>query len=682
MTWDKFANCNLRCLVILLLACSAASAETPRVTNVAGGFLGDGGQAASASFALPTVVVRDANGDLYVADADHCRIRRISAEGIITTFAGTGICGYSGDGGPAQSARIGSVLGLVLDKQGNLLLAAGSRIRSIAPTGIITTVAGTGVFGYSGDGGLATKARISDPSGVSVDSSGNIYISDSGNNVIRKVDTAGIIHTVAGNGTAGFSGDGGPATSASLNYPWSVVADSSGNFFISDLDNRRVRKVDSMGTIKTYAGNGNYGNTGSGGPATAAGIGPTFGLHLGPGKLYLSTGLGLVWTVDLATQIITIVAGSGGAGFNGDGNNALSTNLTQPQGMALDGAGGFFVADSLNNRIRHIDASQIVSTVAGGAVNDGGPATRASLNFSNSSQFTHFAFDPSGNLYIADVGDCRVRRVSPAGTISTIAGTGICGYSGDGGPATSATLSLPQAVAADGNGNVYIADTGNEVIRKVDSTGTITTFVTTLISNGAATSARSNALAVDSGGNLYASDGFWAIWKITPSAATSIVAGMLYSGGYNGDGIPATQASLSLPNGVAIDGSGNMYISDWLNSRIRMVNTSGIISTVAGTGIEGFSGDGGPASAAMISLPTDVAADNKGNVYIADWINFRVRVVDPSGTINTLAGSGNVGYNGNDVVATKANLFPYGVAVRDGIVYFSDGYTYLVRKVH
>jgi sugar lactone lactonase YvrE len=268
------------------------------------------------------------------------------------------------------------------------------------------------------------------------------------------------------------------------------------------------------------------------------------------------------------------------------------------------------------------------------------------------------------------------------GTISTFAGTGICGYGGDRGPATSATLLYPQAVAADKNGNVYIADTGNEVIRKVDSTGTITTLVTILISNGDATSARVNALAVDGSGNLYASDGVWAIWKITAAGATSVVAGVLFDVGYNGDDIPANQAWLFLPTGVAVDSVGNIYISDWLNNRIRMVNTSGVISTVAGNGTEGFGGDGGPATSAMLNLPTDVAVDNKGNFYIADWINLRIRAVDSSGTIETLAGSGNGGYNGNDVLAGKANLLPQGVAVRDDVVYFSEQTTYLVRKVH
>jgi sugar lactone lactonase YvrE len=682
MKSGKFLHLGQRCLALVAFSSALAAAGTERVTTVVGGRLGDGGPATSASFALPSAVVRDASGNLYIADANNCRIRRVSAQGIITTFAGTGICGYGGDGSPATAAAIYNVYGMAFDHRGNLLIAVGNRIRSISPGGTISTVAGNGGFGSTGDGGPATKASLRGADGVSVDPFGNIFIADTLDSVIRKVDAAGIIHTVAGNHTSGFSGDGGPATSAALNFSFSVVADGSGNVYIADTNNRRIRKVDSTGTIQTYAGTGDYGNTGSGGPATAAGIGPPSVLHLGGGKLYLSTSLDVIWTVDLKTSIINLVAGNGSAGYNGDGQTALSTSLTQPYGMALDGAGGFYVADSGNNRVRHIDSSQIVSTVAGGNVGDGGPATQASLDFSSSSEFLHFAFDPSGNLYIADIGDCRVRKVSPAGTISTFAGTGICGYAGDGGPATSATLLAPQAVAADGNGNVYIADTGNEVIRKVDSNGTITTFVSTLINNGAATSARSLALAVDGNGNLYTSDGFFAVWKITPDGTMSVVAGSLFSVGYNGDGIPATQAWLFIPIGVAVDRAGNLYISDWLNDRIRKVDANGIISTVAGNGVFGFSGDGGPATSAALFEPTDVAVDSRGNIYIADWINFRIRVVDASGTINTFAGSGGFGYNGNDVRASKVNVFPNGIAVRDNILYFSDDGTYRIRKVH
>jgi len=540
----------LRCLALIAFSSILAAAGVERVTTVVGGRLGDGGPATSASLALPSEVVRDANGNLYISDPLDCRIRRVGSSGTITTFAGTGVCGHGGDGGPAKAARISNVYGMAFDKHGNLLVMDSSVVRSISPGSIITTIIGTGKPGYSGDGGPATKATLLGALGICVDTVGNIYIADTGNNVIRQVDTQGIIRTVAGNHVHGFSGDGGPATSASLNFPWDVAVDARGHVYVSDADNERVRAFSVGGNINTFAGNGRFGNTGSGGPATDAAIGGAIGLHLGSGKLYISTNSDLIWAVNLNTGIITTIAGNPRGGYNGDGGSALSTSFMLPYGLAPDGAGGLFVADSGNNRVRHISSNSIVTTVAGGEVGDGGSATSASLNFPFS--FAHIAFDPTGNLYLADEGNCRVRKMSKAGIISTIAGTGICGYSGDGGPATEGTLNSPQAVAADANGNIYISDAGNFVIRKIDNSGTITTFISLLDDNGSATSARTVALAADSSGNLYASDGFFGIWKITPDGQTSIVAGTLFGVGYNGDGIPSDPSEVEFPHGSRI----------------------------------------------------------------------------------------------------------------------------------
>jgi sugar lactone lactonase YvrE len=677
MTANKFVNYILQRLCLVAIASVVAIAATPTVTTVAGGYLGDGKPATSGSFVLPVAVARDAKGNIYVSDGYNCRIRRISSAGVISTYAGTGICGYSGDGGPAISAMLSYSYGAAFDRHGNLLVAdtGNNRVRKITPLGTITTIAGNGTYGYSGDGGDPLQASLAGPSAVCGDLTGNIYIADSGNYVIRMVDTSGIIHTVAGNHTYGFSGDGGPATSAQMTFAESVVADSSGNFYIADTGNKRVRKVDSTGEITTYAGNGSFGNTGGGGPATSASMGQPAGLVLTGSKLHISTGSN-IWDVKLSTQIITIVAGysNGTVGFNGDGYPAVSTGLSGPWGMTSDSAGNLIVADSGNDRVRKISGSnQVVTTIGGGYVGDGGRAIAASLNDSLSDD-SHIAFDPAGNLYIADIDNHRVRKVTLSGTISTFAGTGIAGYSGDGGPATAATLSFPGAVAADGSGNIFVADSGNGVIRKVDSSGTITTFSNVIVFYGA-------ALAVDTGGNLYAADGFWTVWKIAPDGSSSIVAGVEFQFGYNGDGIPATQAWLSEPNGLALDAAGNLYISDMFNYRIRKVDTSGIISTIAGNGTAGFGGDGGSATSAMIYGTEDVAVDARGNLYIADSFNSRVRIVNRSGVIQTFAGSGNFGYNGDGLGATQTNLFPTGLAVRNSAVYLSDTASYRVRKI-
>lgn len=263
--------------------------------------------------------------------------------------------------------------------------------------------------------------------------------------------------------------------------------------------------------------------------------------------------------------------------------------------------------------------------------------------------------------------------------MTTFAGTGASGYSGDAGPASSASLSDPTAVAADANGNVFIADSGNGVVRKVDTNGTISTFsrpgVLGLFSI-------LPGLALDAVGNLYVSDGLFDVWKVDRFGNSTLFAGTLFGTGYNGDGIPATQAELELPSGLAVDSQGNVYIADWLGNRVRKVDTNGIISTVAGTGVAGFNGDGIPATEASLFEPTDIALDSTGTLYISDWINFRIRSVDSSGIIHTYAGTGNGYFNGDGLSAAKTNISPMSVAVSpQGLVYLTDEGSYRVRRV-
>lgn len=672
-----------RGLAFLLAGCWVAVASTPTVTTVAGGFIGDGLPATSASLAAPWGVVRDSKGNVYITDTNNCRVRRVSPSGIISTFAGTGICGYGGDGGPARSAMISDVSGIAIDAHAGALIIAdssNSRVRMISASGIITTIAGNGTFGYSGDGDSAIQASLSRPVGVFVTAAGAIYIADQLNYVVRMVDGSGIIHTVAGNGTSGYSGDGGPATAASLNFPGTVTGDSKGNLYIGDWNNFRVRKVDTTGTITTYAGNGSGGDTGSGGPATSAAIGQPYGLLIAGAKMFIA-GAYVVWSLDLSTQIITLIAGTEFPGYNGDGHAALSTSFAGLGGVAIDST-GLYVVDSGDARVRHISSNHIVTTFAGGAVRDDGAGTKASLNLFW--QSSHIAFDPGGNLYVGDSGNCRVRKVSPDGTITTIAGSGVCGYSGDGGPALTANLRFPEAVAVDSQGNIFIADLGNGVIRKVDGSGTITTFLQFFSQPNLVEGAVATGMALDAAGNLYASDGFSVVWKITPSGSTTIFAGVPFTSGYNGDGIPATQALLSLPSGLAVDSSGNLYITDEVNNRIRKVDTNGIISTIAGNGTAGFGGDGGLATSAMLFLPLDVSVDKNGKLYIADSFNSRIRGVSAAGIINTIAGSGNGDlYNGNGLPAKQTNMDPTSVAVSPGgVPFYMDQLSYRVRRIH
>ena len=623
-----------RLLVAALASAFAiATAFAQSIQTVAGGGTDDGRPATAAGLNLPGGVARDSAGNLYIADTWNNQIRKISASrGIISTVAGNGSQGFSGDGGPAIAAGLYQPAAVVVDGAGNLYIAdtTNNRVRKVsAATGTIATVAGNGSQAFSGDGGPATAAAISAPNGVGVDAAGNLYIGDTGNNRIRKVSAAtGIITTIAGNGVSGFSGDGGPASAATLGGPRGIAVDAAGNVYVTDFDNLRIRRIDAASiTISTVAGNGSRGSSGDGGPAVAASIDACFGVAVdSSGNLFIaSTFTSKVRRVAAATGIISTVAGNGSLGFSGDDGTATEAKLFTPHGVEVDGSGNLYIADTNNNRIRLVAANTgVISTIAGngavGFVGDGGPAVNAALAFPYG-----VAVDASNNLYIADRNHHSIRRVDAAtGVITTVAG-GRLGFSGDGGPATAASLTYPTAVAIDRTGNLFIADTENQRIRKVSAQSGI---ISTVAGNG--------------------------------------------SKGFSGDGGAATSGSMAAPSGIAVDSLGNLYIADGIvNNRIRKVDgMTGIITTVAGNGSQGFSGDGGPATAAALFFPHDVAVDIAGNLYIADVSNSRIRkVAAGTGVITTVAGNGSL--NG-----------PYGVSVdASGNLYIADTSNHRIRKV-
>jgi sugar lactone lactonase YvrE len=344
----------------------------------------------------------------------------------ISTIAGNGTKGFSGDGGPATLAQMDAPVDVAVDMAGNLFIADtwNNRIRKVTSKGIISTVAGNGTKGFSGDGGLAVSAMLNAPHNLAVDREGNLFITDLGNYRIRKVTPSGVIATVAGNGTGGFSEDGGPAVSAMLSSPCGIAVDIAGNLFIAEIVDNRIRKVAPGGMISTVAGNGTK----------------------------LKTGL-VVSNEVIVTKL-----------FSGDGGPAISAMLHAPQSVAVDTAGNLFIADTYNNRIRKVASDSIITTVAGngtaGFSGDGGSAASAQL-----AGPTAIAVDTAGNMFIA--ADHRIRKVTPDGTITTVAGIGTAGFSGDGGPAASAELSYPSAVAVDTMGNLFIAEWNNNRIRKV-----------------------------------------------------------------------------------------------------------------------------------------------------------------------------------------------------------------------
>ena len=615
-----------------------------KLSRVAGncrtGYLGDSGNALNAELNNPQGIALDALGNLYIADQGNQVIRKVTPSGIITTFAGNGTAGYSGDNGQATGAELNSPQGVVVDPAGNVYIAdsGNHRIRMVNTSGIITTIAGSSSPGTGGDGGAATAATFTDPTNLALDSKGDLYITDTGASVVRMINTSGTISHIAGTGSATYNGDGQPAVSAALSVPQGLALDAAGNLYIADTGNHSVRVIAVGGDIATYAGNyQRFGDTGDGGPATAAELFSPTGVATDyAGNLYIADqSEGVVRTVN-SSGTITTVAGNSGAPnpFYGDGGPAALADFATPWGIAFDTSGNLYVADFKNSRVRKITPTGVgttglVTTFAGNGVSsdsgNGGPATSASVTPHT------LAVDSSNNVYLAD--NAVIRKIA-GGTISTVAGTGVAGYSGDNGSALSAELGgyLP-GLAVDNNSppNIYIADWSNQRVRKVTtSTGVISTIAGT----GTA--------------------------------------------GYTGEGT-ATAVELNFPAGLVFDATtGNLYIADNGNCRVRMVTSGGTISTVAGNGTCGSTGDSGAPTAAEINYPVALALDGAGNLYIAEEnpitsSQYRIRKVS-GGNITTIAGNGTAGYSGDGGLATGAQLNnPSGLAVdAAGNVYISD----------
>ena len=437
------------------------------ITTVAGGGIASGVPATTAQLNSPSDVAVDAAGDLFIADSRNNVIREVNPNGVITTVAGNGTPGYSGDGHQATAAELNDPSYVAVDSSGDLFIAdfGNSVIREVNPsTGVITTVAGNGTPGYSGDGYQATAAELNSPQGIALDSAGDLFIADTGNQRIREVNfLTGVITTVAGFGGGLYGGDGGPATAARLCRPAGIALDSAGDLFIADTGNSVIREVDhATGVITTVAGNriNMWSYSGDGGPATDAGLNQPMGIAVdSTGDLFIAdTGNSVIREVNPATGVITTVT------------DAFVSN---PRGLAVDAAGDLFIADTGNNRVREVASTSgtvgpnsIITTVAGGGIGEPLPATAVELGSPQA-----MAVDAAGDLFIADNSNNVILEVNlSSGIINTVAGNYAlgAGYSGDTGQATAAQLSGPSGVALDGQGGLFIADTGNNVVREVN----------------------------------------------------------------------------------------------------------------------------------------------------------------------------------------------------------------------
>ncbi len=639
-------------LAISLAVSFAASAG--RAQSVVSTLLGaapDGLVALSANLNTPSAVVSDNKGNLFVALKSAHQVVRLDSHQMVWLVAGNGALGSSGDNGPAKSAAMSAPVSLALDAAGNLYIcdSALNRVRVVGTDGIIRNFAGTGVAGSTGDGGAATAATLTSPSGIAFDGSGNLYIADTGDNIVRKVTPGGTISTFAGNRGKGNAGNGGAAIRASLNGPVGVVADSSGNVYIGDTGNNWIRVVTPDGLINRYAGYDPSQSTGFGG-----GGDPTLALNAvlnSPGSMAVDSSGNLYFAELGAPRVrevttagkIAPYAGTGTAGGSGDGGLAVSANIAV-QGICLDSSNNLFIADGANNRVREVTvADGIINTVAGNGIASYSPRGVAVY---------------LGVLYFADTSANRVRSFNPStGQISVVVGTGSAGSAGDTGAAVSAQLRSPLGIAFDLVGDLYIADTGNNRVRLVTaSTGIITTVAgndtaSTTGDGGLAVNATLNqpaAVAVDASGDVFIAErSGQVVREIATNGVINTVAGTGTNGSPNTETGVALMQNLSLPQGLTFDAGGGLLIADSGNNRIRRWTKDGNIATVAGSSVFGNSGDGGPATSAGLRGPSDVTVDSTGNLYIADTNNNTIRRVDTNGTISTIGGNGTAGFNGD-----------------------------------
>lgn len=625
----------------------------------------------------PSGVKVDASGNLFYSDFANNRVYEVLAvNGLSSVTAGNGTAGFSGDGGAATNAELDNPWGIALDSAGDVFIADNNNVRVREVTGIpaypanlstfvVANVSPANTGNYSvvvtGSGGSVTSSvvtlTISDPPVITTPPASQLVFagqSVSLNEVVQGGQPMSFQWTLDGAALGG-------QTNAVLSFP-SVSTNDAGTYAVVISNS--------------------YGSVTSSPPAellVTAPIAQTQ-VSLTGGSITFDVGNSLdAWQyqwqfngTNLLDDIITI-AGNGAAGYAGDSGAATNAKLNSPTGVAVDNAGNVFIADYFNSLIRKVDTNGTITTVAGLVTNgsiswgysgDGHAATNAQLN--NPEGVT---LDAAGDLFIADSANNRIRKVDTSGIITTVAGDGVVGYAGDNGAATGAQLASPTGVAVDGAGNLFIADFYNSLVRKVDTNGTITT-VAGLVTNGspqwgysgdggAATNAEldaPSALALDAAGNLFIADSANnCIRKVDTNGIITTVAGN-GSGGYSGDGVEATNTTLTSPAGVVLDAVGNLFISDNGNQRIRKVDPSGIITTFAGNGTGAYSGDGGAATNAELNSAVGVAFDARANLFIADSGNNRIRKVLVQGPVLTLTNVSTSGAGDYRLIVTG----PYG----------------------
>ncbi|MGO8687251.1 MAG: NHL repeat-containing protein [Candidatus Dormibacteria bacterium] len=630
------------------------------------------GRATSSELDRPYGVAVDAAGNLYIADSGRDVVERVTPSGRLSVVAGDGRVGKPTPG-RATSSELEGPSGLAVDGSGNLYIAdnGNNMVEKVTPSGTLSVAAGLGQAGGA-------------PNAVAEDADGNLFIASIDSDEIEEVTASGQESVVAGTDRPGAPTPG-PATSSRLGEPYGVAVDAAGNLYIADTDYNVVAKVTHSGTLSVVAGTGRSGlGAPVPGPATSAALGLPEGLAVdAAGNLYIADFLAHVVEKVTPSGMLAVVAGTGTLGAPTPGP-ATSSDLGTPTAVAVDAAGDLYIADADNNVVEKVTPSGLLSVVAGTA-KVGLPAPRPAIG-SQLDEPGGVAVGADGNLYITDADRSVVEQVTPSGTLSVAAGSGRFGQPTPG-PATSSDLDFPSAVAVDAVGDLYIADTANDVVERVSRSGTLSVVAGTgdpgKPTPGPATSSElghPSGVAVDAAGNVYIADsGNDVIEKVTPSGTLSVVAGTGDPGKPTPG--PATGSDLSDPLGVAVDAAGHVYIADTGNDVVEKVTTSGMLSVVAGTGDQGAPTPG-PATNSHLSGPGGVTVDAAGNLYIADSGNGVVEKVTRSGVLSVVAGTGDAGAPTAGPATSSDLTSPWAVAVdAAGDIYITDSDNSVVEMV-
>jgi sugar lactone lactonase YvrE len=647
-----------------------------------GGAVGGG---SAASFYFPSGVAVDSSGNVYVADTFDNVIRKVTPAGTATIFAGAvGVAGAADGAGSA--ARFYTPYGIAVDASGVVYVAdsGNGTIRKITPDGVVTTMAGTAGI-LAGSDGTGAGARFNFPTGVAVDASGTVYVGDTSSDTIRKITPAGVVTTLAG--SVGIAGAGdGTGAAATFFGPQGIAVDASGNIFVADEGNNAIRKVAPDGDVTTVAGLAGESGAGSsdGSPSAARFYSPAGIAVDTSGNLYVADLDNNTIRLVVQSGNVTTLAGTAGVTGSADGAGPAA-EFNEPSAVALDAAGNVYVADAGNGSIRKINPAAVVTTFVGSAGSigstDGAGGAGGSARFNNPSGV---CVDSSGAVYVADTNNDTIRKILPGGRVSTLAGTpGVAGSSdGVGG---NASFNGPFGVSVDSSGDVYVSDSNNNTIRKISAAGAVTTLAgkpgllgSADGTGSAARFADPRGIAVDGSGNLYVGDtGNNTLRKISPDGTVTTLAGSAgHSGSTDGSG---SAARFYGPFGVAVFGSGNIFVADEGNNAIREITPAGAVTTLAGG--SGAGSSDGAGSVAAFNAPSGLAVDGSGNVYVSDTDNSTIRRVTPAGTVSTLAGTPKLSGSADATGAAARFTQPIGIAVdTSGDIFVADAGNNSIRK--